>query len=68
MTAPWLSGRGDISPGSVSLHNGILAYVFVLGILILGCLFDSLGSGYPFCSYTVFRKHHVEGLANHLYF
>lgn len=62
MTAPWLSGRGDIYPGSVSLHNGILAYVFVLGILILDCLFDYLGSGYSFCSRSVFRKHHVEGL------
>lgn len=40
-TAPWLSGGGDSYPGSVPLHNGTLACVFVLGILILGCLFDS---------------------------
>lgn len=40
-TAPWLSGGGDVYPGSVPLHNGTLACVFVLGILILGCLFDS---------------------------
>lgn len=37
-TAPWLSGGGDVYPGSVPLHNGTLACVFVLGILILGCV------------------------------
>lgn len=42
--------------------------MFVLAILILGCLFDSLRSGSSFCSWTVFRKHHVEGLMQSLLF
>lgn len=32
-TALWFSGEGDIYPGSVPLHNGTPACVFVLGIL-----------------------------------
>lgn len=30
--------------------------MFVQGILILSCLFDYLGSGYSFCSFTIFGK------------
>lgn len=66
-TALWLSGGRHIYPGLVPLHNGTLACVSALGILTLACL-TPWALAILFFSWTIFRKHHVEGLMKFFFF